>query len=595
MYTKKILYIPLFISVFLLFISIIIGISLYSSEENKYKNNVSNYLLKTRNLEQNNCCCCQCCNCCKCNSENKNNTSENSNDNSENNDENPKHSSEISSNINSESSSTNIKKDDDNSPNNNNEEISQNILRLKDNEKNISISIFIFSIFFNLEFFCFLNKYGCLFELNCCFCIQFWFTIGPLVISFILNFALFIIRIKCQNSYISLFGKDIFLRLNGFLIFLNFFQMFLIILIILLLVLIFFVSTERLCEIFNLSRSEICINISCECSRFKNFFSSICEKKENKKKEKISLENSLENSSETERKSLKTQDKESSFNSDIDNLLGQKILIVMLYYVDLFNIDKIFENNGKKTVKEAVSTFGIEIIGVNNYEDAIKELTKNEKGKCPYYACWLINNRDTTENTNQFLEILIKFWRNGGAVVLFSDNSPFIVETNLFLSKINIDFKMEGDYIGKKEIFGDETGLLESPGLFNRNKRLYKYNNIQRQSLSHNLYKIYEGETISSITKNNKRKMDVTLSDIKPFIPFARDTEGGITSLLYLANDSGQGDLILDGGFTKLFSNMEENGTFRYVQNIARFTARPEVHNSKKILPKDYRPEKVSL
>ena len=155
--------------------------------------------------------------------------------------------------------------------------------------------------------------------------------------------------------------------------------------------------------------------------------------------------------------------------------------------------------------------------------------------------------------------------------------------------------KKDGGYGGEKEIFGDETGLLSRPGLFNRKKDLYKYKNIQRQALSHNLYKIYEGITISSITKNNKRKMDVKQNDIEPFIAFARDTEGGITSLFYLANDSGQGDLILDGGFTKLFYSIEENGTFRYIQNIAGFTARPEVHISNNINPKDYRPEKISL
>ena len=37
---------------------------------------------------------------------------------------------------------------------------------------------------------------------------------------------------------------------------------------------------------------------------------------------------------------------------------------------------------------------------------------------------------------------------------------------------INADFKMEGYYDGQKEIFGDETGLLSRPGLFNR-KRIY--------------------------------------------------------------------------------------------------------------------------
>ena len=276
-------------------------------------------------------------------------------------------------------------------------------------------------------------------------------------------------------------------------------------------------------------------------------------------------------------------------------LLGQKILIVMVYYEYSCNIYKLFYNEENKTVKDAVSHFGIEIITVNNYVDAIKELTKDENGKCPYYACWLLNNLSITPQTNQFLEILMKFWKNGGAVILLSDNTPFIVETNLFLSMINANFIMEGNYIGQKDIYGDDTGLLNKPALFNRNKNIYKYNNIQRQGLCHNLYNIYEGVTISSVTKDNKRKMDVNQNDVKPFIPFARDSEGGITSLIKLANDYGEGDLIIDGGFTKLFINMKESGTFRYIQNIAGFTSRPEIHLLNNILPKDYRPKKVSL
>ena len=154
---------------------------------------------------------------------------------------------------------------------------------------------------------------------------------------------------------------------------------------------------------------------------------------------------------------------------------------------------------------------------------------------------------------------------------------------------------MEGNYLGKKLIYGDDTGKLLSPGLFNRKEEDYTFGKIKRQKLSHNLHVIYEGVTISSVTKNGKRKLNVKNDDIKPFIPFARDSEGGITSLLKLANKSGEGDLILDGGFTKLFINMKENGTFRYVQNIAGFTARPEVHISQNVVPKDYRPRKVSL
>ena len=115
------------------------------------------------------------------------------------------------------------------------------------------------------------------------------------------------------------------------------------------------------------------------------------------------------------------------------------------------------------------------------------------------------------------------------------------------------------------------------------------------KSLSHNLYNIYEGITISSITKNNKRQMNVKLNDIKPFIPFARDGEGGITSFFKLPNDKGEGDLIFDRGYTKIFINMKKKGPFRYFQNRIGFTAKPEVHLSNNIKQKDYRPNKVTL
>ena len=88
--------------------------------------------------------------------------------------------------------------------------------------------------------------------------------------------------------------------------------------------------------------------------------------------------------------------------------------------------------------------------------------------------------------------------------------------------------------------------------------------------------------------------MDVKNEDIFPFIPFARDSEGGITSLFKLANDSGEGELIIDGGFTKLFINMEEKGTFKYIQNIAGFTGRPEIHNEYGIQPHLYRPNCIT-
>ena len=84
-----------------------------------------------------------------------------------------------------------------------------------------------------------------------------------------------------------------------------------------------------------------------------------------------------------------------------DCLKGQKILIVMLYddslnpgEADFINKKYIFENKDpgrKKCIKKAVEHFGIELKVVQNYKDAILELTKQTRpGYCDYYATWVM-------------------------------------------------------------------------------------------------------------------------------------------------------------------------------------------------------------
>ena len=83
-------------------------------------------------------------------------------------------------------------------------------------------------------------------------------------------------------------------------------------------------------------------------------------------------------------------------NSEIyqKNILkGQKILIVMTYQEkNNFNIERLYKNDNNKTVKDAADHFGIELVTGDNYYDAINEITKEENGKCPYYACWRMNS-----------------------------------------------------------------------------------------------------------------------------------------------------------------------------------------------------------
>ena len=62
-----------------------------------------------------------------------------------------------------------------------------------------------------------------------------------------------------------------------------------------------------------------------------------------------------------------------------------------------------------------------------------------------------------------------------------------------------------------------------------------------------------------------------------PFKPFSINSEGGISTLVYQADEKGRGDIIIDCGYTKCFLNMYNSGTFRFIQNIAGWTARPEI------------------
>jgi len=84
-----------------------------------------------------------------------------------------------------------------------------------------------------------------------------------------------------------------------------------------------------------------------------------------------------------------------------DALKGQKILVVMLWSKTL-NPD---ENEcvhkdyltkvspeSEACLKDALDHLGIIIDVVENYRNAIEKITsKNENGKCPYYAVWIIN------------------------------------------------------------------------------------------------------------------------------------------------------------------------------------------------------------
>ena len=110
------------------------------------------------------------------------------------------------------------------------------------------------------------------------------------------------------------------------------------------------------------------------------------------------------------------------------------------------------------------------------------------------------------------------------------------------------------------------------------------------------IYQIYEGITISYAVPNiNSRKPLTDPKLLEPFVPFSKDSDGGINSLFYCGTNCGEGDIVIDCGFTKFFLDMKKDGTPRYIQNIACWVTNPEKRYAENIQPKDFRPNAVKI
>ena len=244
-------------------------------------------------------------------------------------------------------------------------------------------------------------------------------------------------------------------------------------------------------------------------------------------------------------------------------------------------------------LKDAFDYFGIEFVVKTKYDECILELQKGGK----YYAAWIICSDGTGKlpgggNANivgQFIEVLNRFWMNGGALLFWCDNEPLFYEANLFLQKAEFggDFsksniRFVGNHFGQKEMNPGNIRTTKT-GIFN-DKRLFEEGKIKRYSLGHNLKKIFEGTTVSFAKIKNSSDIDEddlkvdlledpSIETLLPFIPFAYDHDKGLSVIFYPSGDGdNRGDIIIDGGFSKLFNEIDKTGTYRYVLNCIAWT-----------------------
>ena len=263
---------------------------------------------------------------------------------------------------------------------------------------------------------------------------------------------------------------------------------------------------------------------------------------------------------------------------------GLKVLICVFYdktiapefesdFIKIENLTKRFDKN-KRCLKEAFDYYGIQIEIVSNYKDSINKLKTGE-----FYACWILCGNGmklpfegNINLINQFVECLEIFWKNGGALVWFCNNEPLLYELNIFLEHCKfpenkmqpVKFKFVGKHYSQSAILRGNINK-SSKGIFDKTS-IISDGKFERLFISHNLARIIEGKTVSYVNDPE---------NIFPFKPFAYDNNNGLTIVYYLpSNEYKNGDIIIDGGFTKLFNELENEGTFRYVQNLIAYTTK---------------------
>ena len=178
------------------------------------------------------------------------------------------------------------------------------------------------------------------------------------------------------------------------------------------------------------------------------------------------------------------------------------------------------------------------------------------------------------------------------------------------IKKIRAHFSISGSHEGGETLLRDNSGLLNEDKKFNASNDVITH--LKRPNIGNNLIRIFEGITVSYAVENNEGIFDIfnrlglsenrameryrhilrNKNPIYPFVPFARDSEGGVSIMIYYGREN-YGDVVIDCGFTKCFLNMEEEGTFRYIRNLSALTFRCDVLMKEGENPQKWKPEAI--
>ncbi|CAF1562438.1 unnamed protein product, partial [Didymodactylos carnosus] len=191
---------------------------------------------------------------------------------------------------------------------------------------------------------------------------------------------------------------------------------------------------------------------------------------------------------------------------------------------------------------DALKVKGFQIKHVKTENEFITELASNH-----YQVAWIISTNQIQNPA--FILALTTFHSSGGAIFLYTDNTPYVCHASEFL-KTKFGITVEGNYIDDKTLTYKENGHQQT-GHFGQHE------------IFTGISSLYEGFTICHPIYSTPANRTV-------FVTIATATDGNSSNAAYdPPSRSTDGRLCLDCGFTKLYHNWDTAGTARYVVNAS--------------------------
>jgi hypothetical protein len=148
--------------------------------------------------------------------------------------------------------------------------------------------------------------------------------------------------------------------------------------------------------------------------------------------------------------------------------------------------------------------------------------------------------------SDEHVRVIRNYFNEGHGVYIWGDNDPYYADANVVAQAL-LGADMSGDTMGAQVV-----GLETHPG---------GVGVLRDHLLTTGLEHLYEGITIATIHPSPAMH------------PLLYGSAGNLVTAYY---DHDGRRAILDGGFTRLYTNWDTAGTARYVKNAAAWLANPE-------------------